>query len=135
MGCDEVRKRLTAWADGELPPREAERIDHHLSRCPACRLEAHGQRQLSAALNTLPAVIVPAGLAERTRRVFRTRLERPGLAQWWQQLSLVMRGAVCGAALAGLLCGAVLGTSLSRLAPDNTANLYQTLYADNGIFP
>lgn len=134
MRCDEVRWRLTAWTDGELPADEAGKVDQHLSKCPACRLEAQGQRQLSAMLDALPGAVVPAGLARRTRRAFRAGLERPSLTQWWRQLSLVMRGAVCGAALGGLLCGAVLGTTLVRLTPDS-ASPYQALYADNGIFP
>jgi hypothetical protein len=45
------------------------------------------------------------------------------------------RSAVCGAALAGLLCGAVLGTSFATLTPDGSASPYQTLYASEGFYP
>ncbi|BBO90122.1 zf-HC2 domain-containing protein [Desulfosarcina ovata] len=135
MVCGEIRKQLAAWADGELPAREMDRVERHLEECPACRMEARAERQVVAALDALPAVIAPAGFLRRARRAFRAGLVRPGLVQWWQQLNLTMRGAVCGAALAGLLCGAVLGTSLTTLTGDSPATPYQTFYASQGIFP
>ena len=114
MQCFEVTKRLNAWVDDELPTHEAEKIARHIEQCPACRLEAKGIQQIVASLEVLPAIHAPVALSRRTLRAFR---------------------AVCGAALAGLLCGAVLGTSLSTLVSDSHANPYQTLYASKGILP
>lgn len=135
MQCFEIRKRLNAWVDDELPAHEAERIARHIEQCPACHLEARGIQQIVASLEALSAIHAPVALSRRTLRAFRTHLKKPGMAEWLQGLSLAMRGAVCGAALAGLLCGAVLGTSLSALGPDGYANPYQTLYASKGILP
>lgn len=135
MQCFEIRKRLNAWVDGELPAHEAERIARHLKQCPACRLEAKGIQQIVALLEALPAMHAPAAIFRRTLRAFRANFEKPGMAEWWQGLSLAMRGAVCGATLAGLLCGAVMGTSISTLGSDGYANPYQSLYASKGILP
>lgn len=37
MHCRAVRKRLVAWQDDELAPRERARIQSHLHRCRSCR--------------------------------------------------------------------------------------------------
>ena len=136
MDCAEVKRRLSAWVDDELPAGQAQRIERHLQDCPACRLEAREQRQLAAALNALPAIAAPSAFSRKTMRAFQAGVERPSLAQWWRQMSMAMRGAVCATALAGLLCGVVLGSSLtSTLGTDKPAMPYQTLYASNGILP
>lgn len=135
MKCPEIRRRLDAWVDGELPAHEAEQIVRHLDQCPACRNEAESIKQIVASLDALPAIHAPASLTRKTLRAYRAGLANPGMVQWWQGLSLAMRGAVCCAILAGLLCGAVLGTSLFMTIPDGNANPYQTLYASTGIVP
>lgn len=137
MHCLHIRERLNAWVDDELASREASQIERHLAQCPGCRLEAEAIRQISASLDALPALDAPPALRRKTLRAFRANLEKAGMAQWWQGLNLAMRSAFCGAALAGLLCGAVLGISVSVLETDSRANPYQTLYASTseGLFP
>lgn len=137
MQCMHIRKRLNAWVDDELEASEASRIGRHLEQCPGCRLEADAVRQVTASLDALPALSAPPGLSRKTLRTFRANLEKPGMAEWWQGLSLAMRGALCGAALAGLLCGAMLGTSISAFGTDSLTNSYQPLYASTseGFLP
>lgn len=135
MACVEIRRRLGAWLDGELPAPEAKRISDHLERCPACRLEARGHRQLMDLLDHLPAMAAPAGFSRRTRRACRAGMVKPGMAEWWRGLSPAMRSAVCGAALAGLLCGAVLGARVIQFETAVAANPYQSVYASKGIYP
>jgi hypothetical protein len=87
-------------------------------------------------LDRLPPLAAPAAFSRRTMRAFRAGLERPGMAEWWRGLNLAMRSAVCGAALAGLLCGAVMATSLTASAPSGGIGPYQTLYATSeGFYP
>jgi anti-sigma factor RsiW len=38
--CRAVKGELTAWCDGELSRRRAERIEQHLAECAACSAEA-----------------------------------------------------------------------------------------------
>ena len=135
MECAEIKKRLTAWADGELTARQARGVENHLRQCPLCQLSARHEKKIAELLDALPPITAPAGFSYRTRQAFRTALERPNLIQWWQHLSFIMRGVVCGAALAGLLFGAVMGASLSTLNTDSPDTSYHTLYADIGIFP
>lgn len=135
MDCAKIRNRLEAWVDGELSVSEAEGITRHLETCPTCRRSAASLRRLASALDHLPPMTAPVTLSRRTLRAFRAGIERPGMAEWWRDLSLAMRSAVCGAALAGLLCGAVLGTSLVMLTPGGSSSPYQTFYASKGIIP
>ena len=135
MHCDDVKKRMDAWIDGELAPEESQEIDRHLRGCSGCRREAEDLGQIVTALAELPTITAPSRLTRKTRRAFVSGLERPDLAQWWRELSLTMRGAVCGAVAAGLLFGVVLGTTLVPSGAGVGSNPYQTLYASRGIFP
>ena len=135
MNCQNCMNRLSAFMDGELTLSEAERITRHLDDCPICRRRASELREMTAALNRLPSLTAPSTLSRRTLKRYRMAMERPGMADWWQSLNLVMRSAVCGVALGGLLCGAVLGTSLVTLAPTGSAGPYQILNASEGFYP
>ena len=136
MQCIEIRKRLDAWLDGELSGEMADSTMRHLEGCPACRLKAERLERIVAALDGLPPMAPPAGLSRKTLRAFRAGLEKPGVAQWWRGLTLSMRSAIFGATLAGLLFGALLGTSFVTQGPENNANPYQNLYASSrGILP
>lgn len=135
MNCQQIRNRLDAWVDGELSAPAAEAVTRHLDGCPSCRRHALERQQMAGALDRLPPPKAPADLSRRTLRAFRAGIRRPGMAEWWRELSLVMRSTVCGAALAGLLCGVVLGSSLLSLTPDGSAGPYQTLYASEGFYP
>lgn len=137
MQCLHVRRRLNAWVDEEVPAGEASEIEGHLKQCPQCRREADGIRQMTGILDALPVSSAPPALGRKTLRAFRENLEKPGMAEWWRGLSLAMRSAFCGAALAGLLFGAVLGTSMLTLGTGGQDNPYQTLYAgtSKGLLP
>ena len=39
MQCRKVKDQLSAFLDGELPPREAEAVKAHLDVCDKCRTE------------------------------------------------------------------------------------------------
>lgn len=135
MNCQDIRNQLDALVDGELPASKAERINRHLNACPTCRRHASELRQMAAALDRLPSLMAPSAFFRQTLKAYRMGLYRPGMAEWWHSLNLAMRSAVCGAALAGLLCGAVLGTSLVTRLPDGSTTPYQTLYASEGFYP
>ncbi len=50
LRCDDVRPRLSAFHDEELPVTDRIAIADHLDACPACRLEAADLRQISTAI-------------------------------------------------------------------------------------
>ena len=49
IGCDEAKRWLDAWLDGELDPSAALHVEAHLARCCGCRGEAEGIKQLKRA--------------------------------------------------------------------------------------
>jgi len=70
--CWMVRGDLTAWVDGELSARRAERVRRHLASCSACAAEAEGLRDVIAQqrrlLTRLAAVEVSPTLSRRLLR-------------------------------------------------------------------
>lgn len=56
VACWRLRRRLTCYADGELPPAERGVVDQHLAICGACRQRVRVERA------------VRQGLLERTAR-------------------------------------------------------------------
>jgi anti-sigma factor (TIGR02949 family) len=49
-GCDETRRYVDAWVDGELDPGAALIVETHLARCEECRDEADAIRSIKGAL-------------------------------------------------------------------------------------
>ena len=135
MDCFYIKEKLTAWVDDELPSREAEAVNAHLRQCPACRLEAEGVRQLVSALNDLPVIPAPMGFSRRARRSFKDSLVTPGIIEWWRELTLATRGAVCCTILVGLLFGAILGAGAATYESDTLSNPYQLPKTTYGLFP
>lgn len=133
MKCSDIRSRLDAWVDRELSLDEAREVKAHLDRCPACRKEAMALTALARALDNLQPIPAPQGFSRQVRLAVRALADPPSLAQWWHQLTLVWRGAVCGAALAGLLFGAVMGTSVAATLEPDTAP-YQSLIDSGSIY-
>ena len=52
--CKEIRERLSAFIDNELPPSERMLIERHLQRCPACAQEESSFRQVIDLLDEIP---------------------------------------------------------------------------------
>lgn len=108
---------LSAYADGELPPAEASRLERHVQGCAACRrrLDAfHGLRQ---ALRELPSPALGFDLSARLQDRLRTppprrRAARPFWAGW------VPAGLGTGLALAsGVWLGGLLMAGGAASAP------------------
>jgi len=111
--CSSVRRRLSAFHDGELTIREQIAVEAHLRECPGCRAEV---AQLRAVGDALRAVLTPdarrdelAGLSGGV--VSRLKVEREeSLAGWasraFDDMHLVW--AAFGAAGATLACLALM---------------------------
>jgi anti-sigma-K factor RskA len=74
---DEAHHLLAAFALDAVRLDEQEQIKAHLSRCPRCRIELDGHRDVAAALGTM-VESVPIGLWDAiARRLFGRALEPP----------------------------------------------------------
>lgn len=52
--CEEIRQRLSAFIDNELPPLERSLIERHLHHCPVCAQEIKSLRQINDLLDSIP---------------------------------------------------------------------------------
>jgi anti-sigma factor RsiW len=52
--CTEIRERLSAFIDNELPPQESRLIEKHINECPACSKEVNSLRQIIDLLDEFP---------------------------------------------------------------------------------
>lgn len=62
MNCSEVKERLSAYHDGELPPEEAAQVAAHLADCSSCAEELASFEHLSGLSRRLTDPPVPAHL-------------------------------------------------------------------------
>lgn len=116
MRCSRVRKKLSAYMDGELSHQWRERVEQHLAACTRCREEL---ARLSAADRLLldgPEVTVPPFLATRIVARAREEVERRAAVPWWLPARSPRLGYAVGSlVLAG---GIILGHQMGRgLAP------------------
>ncbi len=132
MECTQVKKRLDAWADGEMSRPDRMAVDRHLAGCPDCRDEAASLKRLNLALDGLGPVPAPSGFSGRVCRAARQKIDYPDLAQWWRHLSPAWRTAVCSTAMAGLIFGLVLGTSLATGPDAGTSPAFYLATSDDG---
>ncbi|MEO8682840.1 MAG: zf-HC2 domain-containing protein [Vicinamibacterales bacterium] len=110
--CIDVRERLEAYHDGELPLDEQVAVQSHLGECVACSLAASELEELSASLREMAATVTPREGSDGALGVSARVLERLGveaqfsitaqLRNLFQDMHLVYAGL--GASLATLIC-------------------------------
>ena len=113
--CVDVRERLEAFHDGEVPIEERIAIQNHLTECVACTLEAKDLASLSSVLRDFSAY--SADLSDEPQRISdrvleRLRVEeqfsiRSQFSRLFQDMHLVWAGL--GATAATLIC--VIGSA------------------------
>lgn len=116
--CSAVRRRLSAFHDGELPLHERAAVQEHLSGCEACAAEARSMREIGEALRiaaavrldeqepnlaALPASVVSRFSAERSESIG-GRLSRAfeDLHVVWVALGATGSAVACVALIVGL---------------------------------
>ena len=116
MRCSRVRKRLSAYMDGELGDQWMERVEQHLAACTRCREELARLDTADRLLLDAPEVTVPPFLASRIVARAREQVERRVAVPWWLPArSPGLAYAMASAVLAG---GIILGLQMGKgLAP------------------
>jgi hypothetical protein len=135
--CDEVRERLEAYHDGELPIDEQVAIHGHLNECIGCSLAAAELAELSASLRHMASEMPDRG-SYQSPDVLATVLERMGVEErlsfasqvrsLFQDMHLVWAGL--GATVATIVC--LLGSmsvlhAASTERPDSLAGVISFL--------
>ena len=111
--CQSIRKKLSAYQDGEVTTAEKDAIEAHLRTCESCRKQHEALLQTYRMLRSLPEIEPAPGLcrrivdsATRARESFWVRAL--GEALRW----LPAPAAMVALAVAGLLVGTMLGNLL-----------------------
>ncbi len=135
--CDEVRDRLEAYHDGELPIDEQVAIQGHLNECIGCSLAVAELSELSASLRHLASELPDRG-SDGSPEVLAAVLERIGVEDrlslasqvrsLFQDMHLVWAGL--GATVATIVC--LLGSmsvlhAASKERPDSLAGVISFL--------
>ena len=113
MRCFSVRKRLSPYVDGELPAREAGKLESHLSGCKRCTAdyeEMAGVRRLFAGAQRFSA---PQGFSAAVMEKVEARSTKT-----FSLVPLLVRFAAVAAVVLAVAAGAVSGDVLtSSLVP------------------
>lgn len=135
MSCRNIRRRLSAFSDRELPERLLGSIAQHLASCDDCRQALARIRSLDDAFHSERAIPPPEGLTRQILIAAQDRSPARRRRQWWvwdrtewRDLASVPARAftVIGLA-AGLIAGSVMGlqtwpkTPLLHIHPDPVA--------------
>lgn len=105
MTCEELRARLSAHLDGELPLEGSLAADEHLAFCMACQWAYAKEREVRELLRTrLPREAAPAALRERIRGALRRAAGegRWGPARRWLPWAVPVAAVVLLAVALGL---------------------------------
>ena len=68
ISCADASDFLEPYLDGDLPPREADRLREHLESCAACAAELALAERIQRELRSLPQLDCPPELIERVVR-------------------------------------------------------------------
>jgi len=115
MKCHNIQKRLSAYQDGELDPREQEQVRGHLLSCRACREQFAELERVWQTLEGLEQVHPDPWFYRQVVRKIKEPRER-GLLPTLQHVFRLSRApvAVSIILIVGLLAGTYLGSILAR---------------------
>src|SRR6476469_108447 len=65
ISCADASDSLEPYLDGDLPPREADRLREHLGSCAACAAELALAERIQRELRSLPQLDCPREVIER----------------------------------------------------------------------
>ena len=128
MYCEEARRKLNAYLDGELAPERSAFISEHLQACAQCAEELGRLRSLNRLLDAVPGLTAPEGLARAVReRTTRDAPERMVVLAERRAARRLVRVAAMLALAVGVLAGAWMGHSVSQVKADQlTASVLES---------
>jgi len=118
MKCSRIKKKLSAYLDGEMSERERQIISQHLQQCEECNKELAALSAVRDAINTIDGMEVPPYFVTRLRQHIREQA-RP--APFFQRIrGLAVTAATAGAVVASLFIGNQAGKTLYQSIAQTT---------------
>lgn len=59
MKCDKIEPLVSAYAFGECPEEEVQRIEEHLEHCEPCRIRLNAYHSLATGIRQIPSLTIP----------------------------------------------------------------------------
>jgi anti-sigma factor RsiW len=75
ISCEEVRRELVSYTEGDLTPELAERMKQHLKNCRHCTAVYDGARNIVRLLGDKIVFQLPEGFSQRLRQNFESQLQ------------------------------------------------------------
>lgn len=115
MKCSQVQKRLSAFQDGELNPRERGRVSHHLESCSACRERFAEMEKVWQALGGFKEIIPQPGFyGQLVKKINESSETRSPMGFQWLFQFFSSPWATSTLLIVGILLGTFLGNILVR---------------------
>ncbi len=118
MLCEEVRARLNAYMDTELPETATQEIEEHLRACAGCNAALEQLRKADSLLDVDVPPPVPHGFADRVMAAANTKEQGPASSPVPLWPSLLR---IAAAVLIGLGIGGWMASDLWRDSEASTA--------------
>lgn len=116
MKCSGIKRKLSAYLDGEMPEQEKITISEHLQQCKDCSVELAALSAVKEALNDIEGIEVPPYFMTRLRQNIREQVKPTSIRQKVRRL--VFTGATAFAVVASLFlgnqAGKILYSSINR---------------------
>jgi anti-sigma factor RsiW len=112
MKCARIRKKLTAFLDGEVSEEEKRQISIHLEFCDRCRQELVELTQVADALSLIETAQVSPYFTARLKQ--RIADEKPRRHIYWSLREIIRRAVIPVTAAVLVIFSFVLGHSLGK---------------------
>lgn len=113
MKCKDIQRRLSAYQDGELKPKEQEKVARHLRDCRACQVEFARLERVWQALEGLPEIHPDLDFYGQLIKKINKPYEHRPLSGFQEVFQLFSSVTGCTLLIAGVLVGAFLGNFLA----------------------
>ena len=127
--CRPIRKKLSAYQDGEVGATEKDVIESHLHLCEECRMHYEALLQTSHLLKSMPVIEADDGLSLRILG----RVNQTQASLWVQLKENLLRlvpapAAMVALAVVGILVGTIMGDFWikQQFLPIRTSTAFQS---------
>ncbi|MCM2286703.1 MAG: zf-HC2 domain-containing protein [Desulfobacula sp.] len=109
LNCQKNEFLLNRLIDGELSSDDSRDVSEHIKNCAVCRQQAVQMQQLSDHLSLLTFPEPNRDFFQSTLSVYRARIIKTTLLEWWCGLGIGLRAATCCIVILGFALGIYLG--------------------------